>query len=330
MPDLTTTFAGLQLKNPIIVGSSDLTDSVAKISKLEKHGAGAVVLGSIFEEEIALEYDSVLAGLQAQGRNLVDYDRYEYQIRAQNVDAVTELIREAKKKVSIPIIASINCVYSHEWTTFANILQDAGADALELNMFFLPSDMSRDSKETEQLYFKVIGRVQQEVSIPIIIKMSYYFSSLSQMIRKLSDAGVGGVVLFNRFFSPDFDIDELKIVTTHVLSSPEEFPISLRWVALTYGRIRCDIAASTGIHDSTAVIKQLLAGATVVQVVSALYRNRPAYLKTMLEDLQGWMTKKGFDCVDDFRGKLSQAESTDPALYERVQFMKFFRGGWKT
>jgi dihydroorotate dehydrogenase (fumarate) len=329
MPDLTTKFAGLTLRNPIVVGSSDLTDSVGKIRKLEEHGAGAVVLGSIFEEEIALEYDSVLASLQAHGRNVIDYDRFEYQIRAQNLDAVTKLIREAKQAVTIPVIASINCVYSYEWAVFARVLEQAGADALELNMFFLPSDMSRGSKETEDLYFKVIQQVQREVSIPIIVKMSYYFSGLSQMIRKLSQSGIGGVVLFNRFYSPDFDIEEIKVVTSNVLSSTEEFPISLRWVALTHGRVDCDIAASTGIHDSTAMIKQLLAGAQVVQVVSALYRNGPGYVATMLKELQHWMARQHFDRIDEFRGKLSQAQSTDPALYERVQFMKFFRGGWQ-
>ncbi len=328
MADLTTKYAGLELRNPIIVGSSDLTDSVKNISKLEKAGAGAVVLGSIFEEEIALEYDTVLESLEAQGHNVIDYDRYEYQVRAQNLDAVTDLIAKAKKEVSIPIIASINCVYSHEWTLFAKVLEKAGADALELNMFFLPSDMNRNSQQTEELYFKVVRQLQQEISIPIIVKMSYYFSSLSQMIRKLSDTGIGGVVLFNRFYSPDFDINELKVVTTNVLSSPEEFPIALRWVALTYGRVQCDIVASTGIHDSTAMIKQLLAGATAIQVVSALYRNGVDYIGTMLEELEAWMKKKDFKNIEDFRGKLSQAQSGDPALYERVQFMKFFRGGW--
>ncbi len=330
MPDLTTKYAGLELRNPILVGSCDLTDSVGKIARLEKAGAGAVVLGSIFEEEIALEYDSVLEGLQAQGRDVVDYDRYEYQIRAQNLDAVRTLISDAKKKVAIPIIASVNCVYSHEWTVFAKELESAGADALELNMFYLPSDVSRDSKQTEDLYFKVIKLVQQEVSIPIIVKMSYYFSGLAQMIRRLSESGIAGVVLFNRFYCPDFDIEEIKVTTSNVLSSPEEFPIALRWVALTYGRILCDIAASTGIHDSTAVIKQLLAGATVVQVVSALYRHGPDYIGKLVGELENWMARHHFENVEEFRGKLSQAESSDPALYERVQFMKFFRGGWKS
>ncbi|MCK4413981.1 MAG: dihydroorotate dehydrogenase-like protein [Candidatus Eisenbacteria sp.] len=326
MPDLSTSYAGLTLRSPIIIGSSDLTDSVRKIQQLEESGAGAVVLGSIFEEEIALEHESVMAGLRAQGRDLIDYDSYEYHIRAQHLDSVTQLIRDAKKSVSIPVIASINCVYSHEWTTFAKFLEDAGADALELNMFFLPSDMSRDSKETENLYFEVIRRVRQEISIPIIVKMSYYFSSLLQLIRRICDSGVAGVVMFNRFYSPDFDIDKMEIMSSKVLSSPEEFPISLRWVALSYGRISCEIAASTGIHDSTAMIKQFLAGAQVVQVVSALYMHRRGYVRTMLDELETWMDRKGFGCLDDFRGKLSQAESKDPALFERVQFMKFFQG----
>jgi len=329
MPDLTTRYAGLTLRNPVIVGSSDLTDSVVKIRRLEDAGAAAVVLGSIFEEEIALEYDTVLAGLQAQGHDVVDYDRFEYQIRAQSLDAVTELIAQAKKAVSIPVIASINCVYSYEWAVFARELQQAGADALELNMFFLPSDMNRNSRETEELYFKVIAQVQREVTIPVIVKMSYYFSALSQMIARLSRTGIGAIVLFNRFYSPDFDVDALKVVTANVLSSPEEFPISLRWVALTYGRIACDIAASTGVHDSTAMIKQLLAGAQAVQVVSALYRNGPGYLTRMLGELEGWMARHHFERLDEFRGRLSQAQSADPALYERVQFMKFFRGGWR-
>lgn len=326
MPDLTTKYAGLTLRNPIIVGSSDLTDSVGKILDLEKHGAGGVVLGSIFEEEIALEYESVLSGLQAQGRDLIDYDHYDYRIRAQSLDEVTALIRDTKKRASIPVIASINCVYSHEWTLFAKVLESAGADALELNMFFLPSDTSRNSQQTEELYFKVVRKVQQEVSIPISVKMSYYFSSLARMIQKLSATGIASVVLFNRFYSPDFDIDDLKIVTTNILSSPDEFPISLRWVALTSGRIQCDIAASTGVHDSQALIKQLLAGAQVVQVVSALYKNGPEYLQTMLQGLESWMEKKRYNTIDQFRGKLSQAESTDPSLYERVQFMKYSSG----
>ena len=329
MADLTTHFAGLTLRNPFVVGSSDLTDSVAKIRKLEAAGAGAVVLGSVFEEEIALEYDSVLASLQAQGHNVLDYDRYEYQIRAQNLDAVTKLIRDAKREVAIPIIASINCVYSYEWTLFAKVLEEAGADALELNMFFLPSDMSRNSHQTEELYFKVIRQVQQEVSIPILVKMSYYFTSLAQMIRRLSETGIGAVVLFNRFFSPDFDIEGLKVVSSNILSSPEEFPIALRWVALTFDRIQCDIGAATGIHDSQTMIKQLLAGAQVVQVVSALYRHGIDHIQTMLSGLEEWMERKRFARPDDFRGKLSQAQSADPALYERVQFMKFFRGGWQ-
>lgn len=327
MVTLKTRYAGLELRSPIIVGSSDLTDSVKNIVELEKQGAGAVVLGSIFEEEIALEYESVMEGLHAQGRNLIDYDYYDYKIRAQNLDLVTDLIRDAKKAVSIPVIPSINCVYSHEWTLFAQELEKAGADAIELNMFFLPSDVNRTSQETEQLYFEVVRKVMREVSIPISIKMSYYFSSLARMIQRLSETGIGSVVLFNRFFSPDFDTDTLKVVTTNVLSSTEEFPIALRWVALMSGRISCDMCASTGIHDSQTMIKQMLAGAHAVQVVSALYRHGPAYIQQMLKELRAWMGAKGFRSLDDFRGKLSQSQSADPALYERVQFMKYFSRG---
>ncbi|MBD3235077.1 MAG: dihydroorotate dehydrogenase-like protein [Candidatus Eisenbacteria bacterium] len=327
MVTLKTRYAGLEVRSPIVVGSSDLTDSVQRIRELEEHGAGAVVLGSIFEEEIALEYESVMEGLHQQGRNLIDYDYYDYKIRAQNLDAVTDLIRDAKRAVSIPVIPSINCVYSHEWTLFAQELEKAGADALELNMFFLPSDANRTSQETEQLYFEVVRKVRREISIPISIKMSYYFSSLARMIQRLSETGIASMVLFNRFYSPDFDIDTLKVVTSDTLSSEEEFPIALRWVALMAGRVSCELCASTGIHDSQTMIKQLLAGAHAVQVVSALYRHGPAHIRKMLDELQAWMAAKGFRSIDEFRGKLSQAQSADPALYERVQFMKFFSHG---
>ncbi len=325
MTDITTMYAGLKLKSPIIVGSCDLTDSAESNQKFEDFGAGAVVLGSIFEEEIALEYESVMKGLKDHGRNPVNYDYYDYEIRAANLEEVANVIHETKKRVSIPVIASINCAFSHEWTQFARELENAGADALELNMFFMPSDTSRTSQETEALYFRIIDKVLARVSIPVSVKMSYYFSSLAHMIQKLSDSGVASLVLFNRFYNPDFDIDKLEVVSSHVLSTPDELPISLRWVALMHGRVHCHLAASTGVHDGKSMIKHLLAGAQAVQVVSTVYRNGPEVIREMVDELRSWMQAKGFQTLDDFRGKLSQAKSGDPALYERVQFMKYFK-----
>jgi len=326
MTDLTTNYLGLTLKNPIIVGSCGLTGSAERIADLEAAGAGAVVLKSIFEEEIILEYEDTLKQIGATGFIPEGYDYFDYEIKANKMDWCLNLIKDAKKAVSIPVIASVNCVYSHEWALFSKQLQDAGADALELNIFLLPSDINRSSEQNEEFYFKVVDRVQKEVSIPISLKMSYYFTNLGQMIHKLSETGISGLVLFNRFYSPDFDINNLKVLATHVLSSPEELPISLRWVAIMSGRVKCDIASSTGVHDGEATIKQLLAGATAVQVTSTLYKNGPGYIQTILDEMTRWMAQKNYRNISQFRGKLSQEKSTDPALYERVQFMKYFGG----
>jgi dihydroorotate dehydrogenase (fumarate) len=211
-------------------------------------------------------------------------------------------------------------------TSFAKQLEEAGADALELNMFFLPSEFDRTSEEKEKAYFQIIEKVQKEVRIPIALKISYYFSNLGPMIQNLSNTGIAGLVLFNRFYSPDFDIEKLEVVSSNVFSNPSDVTISLRWIGIMAERVHCDLAASTGVHDGAALIKQILAGANAVQVVSALYKHGKGHIATMLETLEGWMKKKGFNSLSDFRGKLSQAKSSNPAVYERVQFMKYFGG----
>ncbi len=326
MADLTTNYLGLKLRNPIIAGSSGLSRSAAGVKQLEENGAGAVVLKSIFEEEIAFEYQDVLKEAGEERLNLDQFDYYDYQIKGEKLKEYTHLIRESKHSVSIPVIASINCVYSHEWVSFANQLQEAGADALELNMFFLPTEFDRTTEEKEKAYFQIIEKVKNVVSIPIALKISYYFSNLGPMIQKLSETGIAGLVLFNRFYSPDFDIEKFEVVPSNVFSSSSDLPLSLRWIAIMAERVSCDLAASTGVHDGTALIKQILAGARAVQVVSALYKNGKGHIKTMLNTLDAWMEKKGFDSLSDFRGKMSQAKSDNPAAYERVQFMKYFGG----
>jgi dihydroorotate dehydrogenase (fumarate) len=326
MVDLSTQYLGMKLKNPVIAGSSGLTNSVRSIQDLEESGAGAVVLKSIFEEEIALEYEDILQEASAEGVNLDQFDYYDFHIKGEKLDKYTALIEESKKSVSIPVIASINCVYSHEWTSFAKQLQTAGADALELNMFFLPSEFERTSQEKEKAYFQIIEKVQKEVTIPVALKISYYFSNLGPMIQKLSETGIAGLVLFNRFYSPDFDIDKLEVVSSNVFSAPSDLPISLRWIAIMAERVSCDLAASTGVHDGTALIKQILAGANAVQVASTLYKNGKGQISEMLSTLEAWMDKKSYGSLSDFRGKMSQAKSSNPAAYERVQFMKYFGG----
>lgn len=324
MPDLTTTYLGLKLQSPIIVGSSGLTDKPEKIALLEKYGAGAVVLKSIFEEEILMEYDQILSD-EAPGRYKDDYlDYFDYRIKETNLDNYLNLIIQARKTVKIPVIASINCSTTHEWTYFAKKIQEAGADALELNIFILPSVLARSAENIEQTYLEIIQSVRNEIKIPLAVKMSYYFSNLAGMIAELSHCNIAGLVLFNRSYSPDIDIDKLEITSANVFSSPRDLPVSLRWIAIMSNRVKCDLAASTGVHDGKAVVKQILAGANAVQVVSALYEKGPEYLEIMVKELSDWMLSKNYRKIDEFRGLLSQERQVNPALFERVQFMKYF------
>jgi dihydroorotate dehydrogenase (fumarate) len=324
MPDLSTTYMGLSLKNPLVAGSCGLTGTIKGLRDLADGGVAAVVLKSIFEEEIAAEYAEVLANAKTKGMSLESYDYYDYEVRGEHVAASVDLLRQAKKALSIPVIASVNCTYSHEWASFAKELEAAGADGLELNMFFLPSDLKRSSEEREKEYFQIVERVLQQVRIPVALKISPYFSTLAQMIGRLARSGVRALVLFNRFYAIDFDIEKMTVTGANTLSTPSELATSLRWMALMSRRVGCDLAGSTGVHDGAALIKQLLAGAKAVQVVSSLYRQGPGHAETMLRGLSEWMDRHGYRTLADFRGKLSQAESEDPAVYERVQFMKHF------
>ncbi|MDR4503309.1 MAG: dihydroorotate dehydrogenase-like protein [Candidatus Scalindua sp.] len=324
MIDLSTSYLGLNLRNPIIVGSSGLTDSVEKIQKIEELGAGAVVLKSIFEEEIFFEYDSVIKEAETIGVSLEQFDYFDFQLRGKKLNAYLDLIRGAKAETSIPIIASINCVYSYEWIAFAKEIEAAGADAIELNMFFLPSDFKKSSQKQDDVYCEIVEKLINTITIPVSLKISYYFSNLGHMIQRLSNSGVSGIVLFNRFFSPDIDIETLKIKPSFVFSSPSDIAQSLRWIAIMSQRVQCDLAASSGIHDGESVIKQILAGAQAVQMVSAFYQKKIVFIKDVIKTLESWMRAHKYHTLQEFRGKLSQAKADDPAVYERMQFMKYF------
>jgi dihydroorotate dehydrogenase (fumarate) len=327
---------GLNLPTPIIAGSSGMTGSVKQVKVLADNGAGAVVLKSIFEEEVMNEYaDFIQTAKKKYGesryfdydgqRNPIEY--YDYVIREENLKKYIELIEGSKAAVDIPVIASINCFfYSVEWLSYAVNLQRAGADALELNMFFPPTDFKHSREEKEALYFEIAEKVTQAVSVPVALKISPYFTDLGPMIQRLSETGIKGLVLFNRFFSPDFDIDKMEVKPSFVFSSPTDLSLSLRWIAVMANKVNCDLAASTGVHDAAAVIKQLLAGADAVQVASCLYKNGLQHLKTLIDGLETWMTAKRYSELSDFRGKLSQERSADPAVYERAQFMRYFGG----
>lgn len=326
MANLTTTYMGLELKNPIIAGSSGLTHSIEKIIELENAGVAAIVLKSLFEEQIKFEASKIVSESQVGHYYSEAEDYIQNYSRANKVDQYLNLIREAKEKTSIPIIASINCVTSSEWMSFAQKIQAAGADGLELNVFILPSDPYQSGEDNEKVYFDIVNKIKKQVSLPVAIKISHYFSSLAKTTLKLSWTGIDGMVLFNRFFSPDIDIDKLKVTPGHVFSTPDELYLPLRWVAMLSDRLHCDIAASTGIHDGEAVLKQLLAGAKAVQICSVLYQQGFEVIGQMLDTITQWMDENGYEDIPSFRGKMSLRKAENPAAYERVQFMKHFAG----
>ncbi len=325
MKNLSVNYLGLKLKNPIIVGSCGLTHSVAKIRELAENNAGAVVLKSLFEEQIQAELASNMASYNTDYPEAADYVR-EY-TRGSAVQEYIALISEAKKAVDIPVIASINCVSNAEWVSFAKSVERAGADALELNIALLSSNPRMTCQENENLYFNILGKVSSTLSIPIALKLSKYSSSLANLVARLSwKSKVGGFVLFNRFFNPDVDIDRLTVKSADIFSTPEDNDDTLRWIALLSGMIEKDLVASTGIHDSSSLIKQLLVGATAVQVVSTLYKNGSGQINTLLDGLEKWMEEKSYNSIEDFRGKLSYQQAENPAAFERIQFMKYYGG----
>jgi dihydroorotate dehydrogenase (fumarate) len=325
MKDLSTKYLGLDLKNPLIIGASGLTYSAKKIEELAEAGAGAVVLRSLFEEQIQAQLTANLENYNADYPGATDYIR-DF-TRGQEVDTYLELIREAKKAVDIPVIASIHCVSATEWTSFAKSIEAEGADALELNISLLPSDPKLTSAESEKRYAEIIENVGSLVKIPIALKMSQYSASLANLIQKLSwHDNISGFVLFSRYYRPDIDINKMKITAAEIFSTPTELSEPLRWMALMSDLIEKDLASSTGVHDAEGMIKMLLAGATAVQAVSTIYKNGSAQIGTILEGLEAWMEEKSFTSLDEFRGKLSYANIKEPAVFERTQFMKYFGG----
>lgn len=324
--DLTTSYMGLKLKNPIIAGSSGLTGTLDGIISMEQNGAGAVVLKSIFEEEILLD---VKEQIKEAEKNPMIYsglsetlDYLDVHIREDNLGKFLQLIRDAKNTVSIPIIASINCLSDEDWTHFTRKMEEAGADALELNMFLNPADFK--NKEFEKAYFRIVEKVLATVKIPVSLKISKYFTRLGLSVKALSETGVSALVMFNRFYTPDIDIQNMELSTPQMFSSGDEMFETLRWIAIMSERVTCNLAASTGIHTGEDLIKMLLAGASATQVVSTLYKNGPDQIKKMLNSLENWMSEHGFDSLEQFRGKISRKYGADPAAFERMQFMKHF------
>jgi len=321
MIDLNITYAGLSLKSPIIVSSSGLTNSVERIKKIAQAGAGAVVVKSLFEEQIMHE-----AGKLEEGSDYPEAGDYiRTYARDNTLGEYLTVISEAKKQTDIPVMASINCVRADEWIDFASRIEEAGADAIELNIYFLPIERDKDPRVYEQAYLELVSKVKEKTALPLIVKLGSGFSNITWMVNQLYQRGAAAVVLFNRFYAPDINTDDLDLVSSEVLSSPADIRNSLRWVGIVSSQVEgIDLAASTGVHSGLAVIKQILAGATAVQICSVLYRNGIGYIRDMIAEMKKWMEKHQYSTPADFRGKLNYSSLKDPSVYERAQFMKYF------
>ena len=325
MADLSVTYLGLKLKNPIIIGSSGLTDNIEKIVELEKQGAGAIVLKSLYEEQILAESAHHVDHDRSFGYDVHDYI-HNY-TRNHKLGDYLSLIKEAKSKCSIPIIASINCVSDTEWVKFAHQIEKAGADALEINISLLPSNHEMRGVQNEEMYFDILAKVRKSTKLPLAVKMSRYSGGLASLIKRIDWSNlVDGVVLFNRYYQPDIDIDNLKIINSNIYSTPSEITHSLRWVAICSNFIEIDIAATTGIHNGNGVIKQLLAGATTVEIASVIYKNGPSHISSMLSEISTWMKAHQYKNLKEFRGLMSYDKNKETAAFERIQFMKHFAG----
>ena len=320
MIDLKTQYAGLTLRNPIIVGSSGLTNNAERNKEFEKAGAGAIVLKSLFEEQIEAQSDALMQDQDYP--EAMDYIRGY--VKANQINDYLNLIRESKQLCTIPIIASVNCYKADAWTDFARQIEEAGADALELNVFFMETDLQRVT-DVEQLYARIIRDVKESVSIPVIIKLGKNFSNIPALVHTLKVNGADAVTMFNRFYQPDIDINSLQIVSGNVFSSHSDLSETLRWTAIVSGKVPgIDISCSTGVHDWEDVIKCLLAGASTVQMCSALYTHGGEIIAQILTCIEEWMHQVHYESVSQFRGKLSYANIPNPSLYERSQFMKYF------
>jgi len=321
MEKLTTNYLGLKLKSPVILSSSRLTSTVEGLLEAEENGAGAVVLKSLFEEQIMYHVNSLPS---STGYPEAD-DYITYYTKSHSVDEYLKLVKDAKKKLTIPVIPSINCFSSEGWIDFARIISESGADALEINMFFMPVNRKISSADSEKVYFELIEKLKSKVKIPIVLKIGSRFSNILYMVDQFYMRGVEGVVMFNRFYEPDIDVKKLEIVPASIFSKSDERRDVLRWIAMTSAQdIKINISASTGVHSGDDVVRYLLAGADTVQVCSVLYQKGIGYLKHLNQELSDWMVKNNFKSIDEFRGKLNWVNYEKPTVFERTQFMKYF------
>jgi dihydroorotate dehydrogenase (fumarate) len=322
------TYIGLNLDSPIIVSACTLSEQTDNIIKMEDNGAGAVVMFSLFEEQIRKEearFKGVMSETTYAFPEALDYfpDLDDFSVGS---DDYMENIRKAKERVNIPIIGSLNGITNEGWIDYSKMMEQAGADGIEINIFFIPADIAMSSSEVEHRYLNIIEAIKQTVKIPVAVKLNPYFSAMGNMSLRMKNAGADALVLFNRFYQPDFDINELIIKTDLHYSEPSEIRLPLLWIALLYGKVNLSLAATTGVQSAIEVIKYILAGADVVMTASSLYKNGIPYLRTMNKELQDWMYMMGFDDINSFKGSMSQQHISDPTAYERANYIKILEG----
>ena len=322
--NITTTYLGMNLRSPLVASASPLSESVDNIRRMEDAGAGAVVLFSLFEEQIRRERETlnyhISNGADTFAEGLTVFP--EPETYHAGPDQYLNLIRKAKEAVKIPVIASLNGSSIGGWTKFARKMQDAGADALELNIYYIPTDMNLSGAQVEQTYIDILQAVKQAVSIPVAVKISPYFSNIANMAKKLDDAGANALVLFNRFYQPDIDLETLDVIPNVILSTPQAMRLPLTWVGILYKRIQADMAATSGIHSGEDAIKMILAGANVTMMTSALLKHGIKHIQVVENQLRTWMEQHEYESVSQMRGSVSQLHAEDPAAFERVQYMR--------
>jgi dihydroorotate dehydrogenase (fumarate) len=320
MADLSTTYMGLKLPSPLVLASSSLSNRVENFQAAEASGAGAVVLRSLFEEQIEAAQSELEERMAA---NLESNPEARSYFPPQRVGPheYLRLLDRAKKAVRIPVIASLNCAAPGSWSEYARQIEEAGADALEVNIYALGADPAISGADLEAQYLEIAQSVRGTVRIPIALKLSPFFTSLSHVASRFDAAGMNGFVLFNRFLQPDIDLDRMALSSSMQLSQPQEMLLPLRWIAILYGRVKADLAASTGVHEAAGVVKQILAGAQVVQLAAALVRNGVSHLAALKNGLEDWMERGRYSSIADFRGTLSQKEAKDPRAFERAQYV---------
>jgi dihydroorotate dehydrogenase (fumarate) len=322
--NLATNYLGMALKNPIVVSSSPLSHNVDSIRRLEDAGASAVVMYSLFEEQIAFEGMSLNYFLENGSNNSAEAMSYFPEMEDYNVgpDEYMNLIRRAKEAVDIPIIASLNGMTAGGWTNYAALMESAGADALELNAYYIPTNIEVTGPEVEDVYLDILTNVREAVSIPVAMKLSPYLSSTANIAKRLVQRGANGLVLFNRFYQPDFDLENLEVVPRLILSNSTELRLPLRWVAILYGRLPVDFAITSGIHRPEDVIKGLMAGAKVTMMASELLQNGIRRIREVLFGVEQWMEQYQYDSVAQMIGSMSQQYCAQPAAFERANYMK--------